>query len=191
MQQQLKVNEIFYSLQGEGPFSGCAAVFVRMATCTMGCQWCDTKYAQKVNFLMTEKQILKEIKKYPAKLVIITGGEPCEQNIIPLAKLLKEKKYQIHLETNGSVDIDRKYFDFIAVSPKKYVAKQMLKKADIIKLVIDGKTSLKEILKYRKYNLYLQPNSAKKENTEKCVQIVKKYPKMRLSVQMHKLIKIK
>ena len=191
MQQQLKVNEIFYSLQGEGPFSGCAAVFVRMATCTMCCPWCDTKYAQKVNFLMTEKQILKEIKKYPSKLVILTGGEPCEQNIIPLAKLLKEKKYQVHLETNGSVDIDRKYFDFIAVSPKKYVAKEMLKKADIIKLVIDGKTPLKEILKYKKYNLYLQPNSAKKENTEKCVQIVKKYPKMRLSVQMHKLIKIK
>ena len=191
MQQQLKVNEIFYSLQGEGPFSGCAAVFVRMATCTMCCPWCDTKYAQKVNFLMTEKQILKEIKKYPAKLVILTGGEPCEQNIIPLAKLLKTKKYQVHLETNGSVDIDRKYFDFIAVSPKKYVAQEMLKKADIIKLVIDGKTPLKEILKYKKYNLYLQPNSAKKENTEKCVQIVKKYPKMRLSVQMHKLIKIK
>ena len=191
MQQQLKVNEIFYSLQGEGPFSGCAAVFVRMATCTMCCPWCDTKYAQKVNFLMTEKQILKEIKKYPSKLVILTGGEPCEQNIIPLAKLLKEKKYQVHLETNGSVDIDRKYFDFIAVSPKKYVAKEMLKKADIIKLVIDGKTPLKEILKYKKYNLYLQPNSAKKENTLKCVQIVKQYPKMRLSVQMHKLIKIK
>ncbi len=191
MQQQLKVNEIFYSLQGEGPFSGCAAVFVRLATCTMCCPWCDTKYAQKVNFLLTEKQILKKIKKYPAKLVILTGGEPCEQNIIPLAKLLKAKKYQVHLETNGSVDIDRKYFDFIAVSPKKHVAKEMLRKADIIKLVIDGKTSLKEILKYKKYNLYLQPNSAKKENTEKCVQIVKKYPKMRLSVQMHKLIKIK
>lgn len=191
MLQQLKVNEIFYSLQGEGPFSGCAAVFVRLATCTMSCAWCDTKYAQKVNFLLTEKQILKEIKKYPAKLVILTGGEPCEQNIIPLVKLLKVKKYQVHLETNGSVDIDTKYFDFIAVSPKKYVAKQMLKKADIIKLVIDGKTPLKEILKYKKYNLYLQPNSAKKENTEKCVQIVKKYPKMRLSVQMHKLIKIK
>lgn len=191
MQQQLKVNEIFYSLQGEGPFSGQAAIFVRLATCTMGCPWCDTKYAQKVNFLITEKQILKEIKKYPSKLVILTGGEPCEQNIISLAKLLKAKKYQVHLETNGSVDIDRKYFDFIAVSPKKYVAKEMLKKADIIKLVIDGKTPLKEILKYKKYNLYLQPNSAKKENTEKCVQIVKKYPKMRLSVQIHKLIKIK
>ncbi len=191
MQQQLKVNEFFYSLQGEGPFSGSAAVFVRLATCTMCCPWCDTKYAQKVNFLMTEKEILKEIKKYPTKLVILTGGEPCEQNIIPLAKLLKEKKYQVHLETNGSVDINTKYFDFIAISPKKYVAKEMLKKADIIKLVIDGKTPLKEILKYKKYNLYLQPNSAKKENTEKCVQIVKKYPTMRLSVQMHKLIKIK
>ena len=191
MPQQLKVNEIFYSLQGEGPFSGSAAVFVRLATCTMACPWCDTKYAQKVNFLLTEKQILKEIKKYPAKLVILTGGEPCEQDITPLAKLLKSKKYQVHLETNGSVNIERKYFDFIAVSPKKYVAKEMLKKADIIKLVIDGKTPLKEILKYKKYNLYLQPNSANKESTAKCVKIIKQYPKMRLSVQMHKLIKIK
>ena len=191
MPQQLKVNEIFYSLQGEGPFSGSAAVFVRLATCTMGCPWCDTKYAQKINFLLTEKQILKEIKKYPAKLVIITGGEPCEQNIIPLAKLLKGKKYQVHLETNGSVDIDRKYFDFVCVSPKKYVAKEMLKKADIVKFVVEEKTTLKEILKYKKYNLYLQPASAKKENTAKCVQIIKKYPKMHLSVQMHKLIKIK
>lgn len=191
MPQQLKVNEIFYSLQGEGPFSGSAAVFVRLATCTMACPWCDTKYAQKVNFLLTEKEILKEIKKYPAKLVILTGGEPCEQNIIPLVKLLKKNKYQVHLETNGSVDIDRKYFDFVCVSPKKYISKEMLKKADIIKLVIDDKTTLKEILKYKKYNLYLQPNSAKKENTSKCVRIVKKYPQVHLSVQMHKLIKIK
>ena len=83
-----KVNEVFYSLEGEGLFSGQAAVFVRLAGCTMHCPWCDTKYAQKTKFNLTAEQILKKIAAFPCKTVVLTGGEPTEQNLTALLKLL-------------------------------------------------------------------------------------------------------
>ena len=84
------INEIFYSVEGEGFFSGVPAVFVRLAGCSMHCPWCDTKYAQKTNFNLTAEQILKEITAYLCKTVVLTGGEPTEQNLNPLLKLLKK-----------------------------------------------------------------------------------------------------
>ena len=194
--KKLKVNEIFYSVQGEGLHTGMSAVFVRLAGCLMGCDWCDTKYAAKINFLLTPAQILARIKKYPARRIVITGGEPCEQDIIPLIKLLRKTKYEVHLETNGSVNINTSLFFCTTVSPKKYADIKMLKKADVIKLVVDGKISKKNILAYKKYinkktSLYLQPEGNKKENIAKCLQIIKQNPQIKLSAQLHKLLKIK
>ena len=191
-----KVNEIFYSLQGEGRHAGMAAVFVRLAGCNMGCKWCDSKYAQKINFLLTPADILKEIKKYPAKTIIITGGEPTQQPLKALLKALKKAGYKIHLETNGSVDIDTSLIGCVTVSPKKRVKQNMLKKADAIKLILDGATKKTQILKYKKYinkktSLYLQPEGNKKENINLCLQIIKENPQINLSLQLHKLIKIK
>ena len=193
---KLKVNEIFYSIQGEGKYAGAAAVFVRLAGCTAGCAWCDTKYARQVNFLLTPAQILAHIKKYPARAIVITGGEPCEQDIQPLLKLLHKNKYEIHLETNGSVDINTSLIFCAAVSPKKNIDERMLKKADIIKVIVDGKITKNEISAYKKYinkktSLYLQPEGNKKENIAKCLLIIKQNPQIKLSLQTHKLINIK
>ena len=73
----MKVNEIFYSLQGEGVFTGAAAIFVRLAGCNLHCDFCDTKHEDYTIF--TEEEIVKAISDYPAKHVVITGGEPTLQ----------------------------------------------------------------------------------------------------------------
>lgn len=192
----LNINEVFYSLQGEGKHAGIAAVFVRLAGCTMGCPWCDTKYAQQVNYTLTPKEILDLIKQYPAKTVVLTGGEPTEQNITPLLEALHDEDFQIHIETNGANDIDTSLIYCTTVSPKKNVNENMLKKADVIKLVVDGKITEQEILDYKKYinnktSLYLQPEGNKQENIELCVKLIKANPCVKLSLQMHKLINIK
>jgi len=193
----LNINEIFYSLQGEGLYSGRAAVFVRLAGCSMGCAWCDTKYAAKTNFVLSPQQILAEIKKYNCPLVIITGGEPCEQNLDEFLTLLHNNRFEIHLETNGSVDIDTSLIKCTTVSPKKNPNENMLKKADAIKCVIDGEDNSANIaLSYLKYlkkgaEFFIQPEGNKQENIEKCLNLIKQNPQIRLSVQLHKLLQIK
>lgn len=193
----LNINEIFYSIQGEGLYTGCAAVFVRLAGCTMGCSWCDTKYAAQTNMRLTPKSILAEIKKYNCPRVILTGGEPCEQQISPLIALLHSDGFEIHMETNGSINIDTKNIKCLTVSPKRNPHPDMLKKADAIKCVIDDNPqSQTEPLRYQKYlkdgaALFIQPESNKKENLVKCLELIKQNPQIRLSVQLHKLINVK
>jgi len=191
-----KVNEIFYSLEGEGFFSGTPAVFVRLAGCTMCCPWCDTKYAQKTKYNLTAQQILKKIAAYPCKTVVLTGGEPTEQNLKNLAQILRKNKYKIHLETNGANLTDTKLFDFCTVSPKAYVNAKMLKKANAVKYITDTKTTLREIESLQKQTsqktlFYLQPKNNSKENIKQCLNLIKKQPNLRLSVQLHKFLKIK
>ena len=193
----LNINEIFYSLQGEGLYSGRAAVFVRLAGCSMGCAWCDTKYASKINSVLTPQHILEEVKKYNCPLVIITGGEPCQQDLSALLSLLNKNGFEIHLETNGSVDIDTSLIKCLTVSPKKNPNENMLKKADAIKCVIDEEAdSAKVALSYLKYlkkgaEFFIQPEGNKQENIEKCLNLIKQNPQIRLSVQLHKLLNIK
>ncbi len=191
-----KVNEIFYSIQGEGRHTGMPAVFLRLAGCTMGCAFCDTKYAFTDGKTMNSLQILVELAQYPCKTVVITGGEPTEQDLPALINTLKSAGHTVHIETNGAKDTDVSKADFVCVSPKKYVAKEMLQKADIIKLVISQQTDLEDLQKYYQYEnektqIYLQPESNKQENIDLCVKLIKQHPSARLSVQLHKLINIK
>ncbi|MBR2081995.1 MAG: 7-carboxy-7-deazaguanine synthase QueE [Elusimicrobiaceae bacterium] len=190
------VNEIFYSVQGEGRHSGMPAVFLRLSGCSMGCSFCDTTYAFANGTPMNSLQILVELAKYPCKTVVVTGGEPTEQNLTALIGVLKSAGHIVHLETNGARDCDVSQADFICVSPKKNVSEKMLQKADIIKLVIGQNTDLKEIEKYYAYEnehttLYFQPESNLQENIDLCLTLVKQHPSARLSVQLHKLLHVK
>ena len=193
----LNINEIFYSIQGEGPYTGCAAVFVRLAGCTMGCSWCDTKYAAQTNMRLAPQSILDEIKKYNCPRIVITGGEPCEQQITPLLDLLHSNGFEIHIETNGSINIDTQKVKCLTVSPKRNPHPEMLKKADAIKCVVDDNPqSSSQAIDYQKYlkngaTLFIQPEGNKKENLIKCLELIKQNPQIRLSVQLHKLIDVK
>ena len=190
------VNEIFYSVQGEGRHTGMPAVFLRLSGCTMGCDFCDTKYAFAPGTEMNGLQILVELAKYPSKTVVVTGGEPAEQDLPALINVLKSAGHVVHIETNGAHDCDVSRADFVCVSPKKYVSPEMLKKADIIKLVVSQTTDLTDLKKYYNYEnekttIYLQPESNKQENIDLCVKLVKEHPSARLSVQLHKLIHVR
>lgn len=195
-QPYLKVNEIFYSLQGEGKHTGMAAIFIRLAGCSMQCSFCDTKYAAQTGTDLSNTEILTAFSAYPCKNIIITGGEPTEQDFKPLARALKEAGYTLHLETNGSIDFDISLLDFVTVSPKRYVSPEMLKKADVIKIVVGQHTDLADLSLYFSYqnaktSLYLQPESNLQENIDLCVNLIKQNPSLRLSLQTHRLIHLR
>ncbi len=105
----LRINEIFYSIQGESLYAGLPCVFIRLTGCNLRCAYCDTRYAYEEGMDMTIPEILSRIESYPAStLVEITGGEPLFQEETP--DLVKQLLYQgrtVLMETNGSLDISR------------------------------------------------------------------------------------
>jgi len=104
----LTVNEIFYSIQGESIHAGLPCVFVRLTGCNLRCRYCDTRYAFNEGSTMAVGQILDRVASFACGLVEITGGEPLFQKGTPeLAAALLAKGYDVLLETNGSLNIDR------------------------------------------------------------------------------------
>ena len=102
----LKVNEIFYSIQGESSFAGYPCVFVRLSGCNLRCSYCDTQYAYDDGEQLEIPEIVNSVKAYDCPLVEITGGEPLIQAETPnLITQLIENGYKVLLETNGSQDI--------------------------------------------------------------------------------------
>jgi 7-carboxy-7-deazaguanine synthase len=102
----LKVNEIFYSIQGESSYAGRPCVFVRLTGCNLRCSYCDTQYAYDEGALMEINDVLKGVASYKCPLVEVTGGEPLIQKETPsLIYNLLEAGHEVLLETNGSQDI--------------------------------------------------------------------------------------
>lgn len=102
----LKINEIFHSIQGESLLAGKPTVFVRTGTCNLRCTWCDTRYAYWRGTLMTVPAILEKVKEFGTEYVCITGGEPLGQRgTISLMQELLSRGYTVSLETNGSFSI--------------------------------------------------------------------------------------
>jgi len=102
----LKINEIFYSIQGESTFAGLPCVFVRLSSCNLRCSWCDTEYAFYEGEKRTFEEILAEIRTYSSNLVEITGGESLlQKNVLPLMEILCDNGYEVLLETGGHMDI--------------------------------------------------------------------------------------
>ncbi|GBC60435.1 7-carboxy-7-deazaguanine synthase [Desulfonema ishimotonii] len=102
----LRVNEIFYSIQGESTYVGRPCVFVRLTGCNLRCAYCDTRYAWDAGEEMSVDRILMRVAAYDCPLVEITGGEPLLQAETPaLVSALLRKGYEVLMETNGSLDI--------------------------------------------------------------------------------------
>ncbi|GAB6282633.1 MAG: 7-carboxy-7-deazaguanine synthase QueE [Ignavibacterium sp.] len=102
----LKVNEIFYSIQGESSNAGLPCVFIRLTYCNLRCSYCDTEYAFYEGKDSSIDEILKEVEKYNCKLVELTGGEPLFQSeSLDLMKRLCDENYNVMLETSGSLPI--------------------------------------------------------------------------------------
>lgn len=101
----LAVHSMFPTIQGEGPFTGHAALFIRLAGCNLQCPHCDTVYADRRTHHMPD-QILETASAFynwKSGLVVITGGEPFRQNITPLVRALLDRYYDVQIETNGTL----------------------------------------------------------------------------------------
>lgn len=120
---QLKVHSIFRTIQGEGPNAGLPAIFVRLADCNLRCFWCDTEFAQG-EYIQVE-ELAREIihmAEGAINLVVITGGEPLLQNLVPLARRLDKAKFLIQVETAGTVWVPfLPYWVELVCSPKTAV----------------------------------------------------------------------
>jgi len=136
---QLPVMEAFYTIQGEGKFTGHPAYFIRLGGCDVGCVWCDVKEsweAGKWPVLSIEK-IVEEACSFPGRLVVITGGETLMYNLNPLTKLLKEKGFTTNMETSGAHPYSGD-FDWVCFSPKKFKKPHpsIYAEADELKVVV-------------------------------------------------------
>lgn len=196
------IKESFYSIQGEGLYQGIPAYFIRFEGCNIQCNWCDTKESwniKKKDFLPIHK-IINKVNNHKVKIVILTGGEPMMWNLHPLIKKLKEKGYYIHIETSGCYPIKEKYIDWITISPKKirHPLQENYKKINELKIVISDENDFlfaeKQadcIVESTNCFLFLQPEW---ENTfkilPKIVSYIKKNPKWRISIQIHKIFNI-
>lgn len=102
-----KVNEIYFSVQGESTYAGLPCVFVRLTYCNLRCSYCDTEYAFYDGKDLTNTQILEVVRKYDCKLVEITGGEPLVQmeECLGLMKQLCDEDFEVLIETGGSLSI--------------------------------------------------------------------------------------
>ena len=116
----MRIAEIFYSIQGEGTLVGVPSVFVRTSGCNLRCKWCDTPYTswKPEGTEMSNEAILDQVAKYPAKHVVITGGEPMLfAPVVPLTAALKDRGLHITIETAGTV-YQAVTADLMSISPK-------------------------------------------------------------------------
>lgn len=179
-----KVNEIFYSLQGEGWFTGTPAVFVRFSGCNKACPFCDTQHEEGVE--MDFAEIVEAVKAFPARHVILTGGEPALQVTPLLVDMLHALGCFVQIETNGSAPVTSE-IDWITCSPKGDY-KICLPRVDELKIVYQGQDVEAIASRIAATHLFLQPCSG--ENIPETVDYILAHPWWRLSLQTHKLINI-
>ncbi|MGN6194126.1 MAG: 7-carboxy-7-deazaguanine synthase QueE [Ginsengibacter sp.] len=195
----LPIMEAFYTLQGEGFHQGKAAYFIRLAGCDVGCVWCDVKesWDKELYPLQTIEEIVNKAKRNPARLAVITGGEPTLHNLEELTAALKSEGFSTNIETSGSSPLTGKW-DWICLSPKKFKAplEEILDKANELKIIIFNKSDFLWAEKYAakvsaSCKLYLQPEWSKSEKvTPLIIDYIKENPKWELSLQIHKYINV-
>lgn len=190
------VNEIFYSLQGEGRWAGRAAIFIRFSGCNLKCPFCDTDF--KAYQKMTAKDILGELLKYSqCNFVVLTGGEPTLQVGKEFVEMLHSNGYYVAMETNGTREVPYNV-DWVTISPKTAYVKNgevWMTKAEEVKVVYDGEHEPSDFgIEADEY--YIQPCDTgdaykNEEIIRQCVEYVENHPKWKLSLQQQKILKVR
>ncbi|MBL7733721.1 MAG: 7-carboxy-7-deazaguanine synthase QueE [Chitinophagaceae bacterium] len=191
--------EHFYTLQGEGYHQGKAAYFIRLGGCDVGCVWCDVKesWDASAHPLISVEQLLDKVKKTPATIVVITGGEPLMHNLDELTAVFRNAGLKMHIETSGAHPLSGTW-DWITLSPKKFKAPldAILPFANELKVVVFNKTDFEWAEKYAALvspgcRLYIAPEWDKSEQvTPLIIDYIKAHPQWQLSLQVHKYINV-
>jgi organic radical activating enzyme len=191
---KLIVNEIFYSLQGEGERVGEASVFIRLTKCNLACSFCDTDFANGDE--MNIDEILEAISVYPCKWIIWTGGEPTIQLKDEHLAVFRKHGYKQAIETNGTRRVPS-LIDYITCSPKQdyETIKNRIPFVHEIRVPIQSGDTVPDISIFPQAdNYFLSPvfdaDKINPENVAYCVELIKLHPRWRLSLQTHKLIHI-
>lgn len=193
----MKVNEIFYSIQGEGAYTGNSAIFVRFSGCNLKCPFCDTDFKKYTE--MDEYEIVLEVMKQSSscKFVVLTGGEPTLQVNSKLLELLHNKGYFVAMETNGTNEVPAGV-DWVTCSPKCQFVKNgelAIKQCNELKLVYTGENEVTDFgIKADYY--YLQPCDTGAENENRYIVnslicYVKENPRWKISVQLQKILEVR
>lgn len=198
------INEIFYSLQGEGFWSGRAAVFVRFSGCNLNCSFCDTDFHKNIS--MGVDEIVCGVNAFPSDFVILTGGEPSLFADSELMAALHSAGKFVAMETNGTHlagggSRGSAQADWVTLSPKDCFndkARVVLKQADEVKLVFSGDNE-EAFVHYSTFpakHYFLQPldtGNAEKNSSllAKGIAYCREHPQWRISLQLHKIMNIR
>lgn len=204
----LRVNEIFYSIQGEGSRAGEPCVFVRMTGCGLRCTYCDTEYAFYEGKDQPIRDIIEKVESYDCKLVELTGGEPLEQEgVYPLMDELLRKGFEVMIETGGHIDIshvDRRVKRIVDLKTpssgmmkrNRYENVEHLTKHDEVKFVIGSREDYEwSRAQVWKFDLHNRAGSVLFSSVHEVLPlqdlaawILENHLPIRLQMQLHKLI---
>ena len=218
-----KLNEMFETIQGEGAHTGVPSVFIRLQKCAVGCAWCDTKQTWYVNpqdetsvaqvlsktsecptwcSVSAEQLVSLYRERYNAKHVVITGGEPCEYDLLPLTEAFEAIGCDCQIETSGTAEVRVTESTWVTVSPKINMKGKLpilasaLKRANEIKHPVGSSKDIEQLEQLLSEHdtrddvtICLQPISQKPRATQLCIEtcIAKNW---RLSIQTHKYLDI-
>lgn len=198
----IALNDLFWTLQGEGRWMGHRALFVRLPFCNYNCSWCDTEYDSFSPW--TQKDFQEFCQQEPARFAVITGGEPLVHKDLPLIlETLKKMNFKIACETNGSAPIPD-LIDFPTVSPKAftqkkfpefYIHEQAFTKAKEFKYVVDKDFDFKILKRHQPFQDHitytLSPEYSQMQSMSlKIIDYIKENPSWNLSLQTHKWLNI-
>lgn len=191
--------ETFYSVQGEGSWTGVSAFFIRLGGCDVHCPWCDQKesWNPKRHPQRSTAELAREAKTANPAIVIITGGEPLMHDLAPLTEQLQAWGMRVHLETSGAHPFSGQ-FDWVTFSPKRYKLphesiyphtnelKVVIATADDLQWAEQQATKIpSEALKY------LQPEWNTPQSQQLIFDYVLQHPQWRISLQMHKFLGVR
>ena len=192
--RRYRINEIFYSLQGEGYHTGRAAVFIRFSGCNLRCPFCDTDFSAYQE--MTAEEIVETVRTLvptscPLPLIVLTGGEPTLQVDESLIDILHQQGYTVAMESNGTHEPPAN-LDWLTVSPKE--APVVVGHCNELKCIFDESGRVEEYPVSAEH-CFLQPCDVgdplrNEQIIARCVEYIKQHPRWRLSLQTHKLIHI-
>lgn len=197
--EKLPVMEAFYTLQGEGAFSGHAAYFIRLGGCDVGCHWCDVKesWDASLHDQLTLDEIIAGALQYPGRLAVITGGEPLMYNLNALTNRLRQAGFKTNIETSGVYPVSG-HWDWICFSPKKFKepCEDIYARANELKVIVYNRSDFDFAEQHaervgKECHLLLQPEWGRRDKMMgEIIEYIKGHPKWKMSLQTHKYMNI-